>query len=103
MKTVKENLIAVKELLATPATWTREVLARDAKGNEVRPSDDKAVCFCILGACERVVPPYLDGYQYITGALYDQMSVDDYISTLNDDKGFDAVHELLDAAIAAQP
>lgn len=103
MKTVKENLIAVKDLLATPATWTREVLARDAKGNSVLPSASNAVCFCILGACERVLPSGRDGYEEIISALYDQMFVEDYISNLNDDKGFDAVHALLDAAIAAQP
>lgn len=103
MKTVKENLIAVKDLLVSPQTWTREVLARDAEGKSVRPSDPHAVCFCILGACERVLGVHLDGYEEITGALYDQMFVDDYISNINDDKGFDAVHKLLDAAIAAQP
>src|SRR4029079_18190630 len=43
-----------QELIRSPARWTRKVLARDARGNAVRPDDPRAARYCLSGAMLRV-------------------------------------------------
>jgi hypothetical protein len=38
------------ELLSSPDTWCREVLAKDARGDNVFPFDPEAVQWCALAA-----------------------------------------------------
>lgn len=40
----------IKELLASPDSWTQGTVAQDAQGNPVGYSNEKAVCWCLLGA-----------------------------------------------------
>ena len=42
-----------RQILATPAHWTQDAMARDAAGNPVHPQSPAAVCWCIGGALSR--------------------------------------------------
>lgn len=48
--TTLEILKAARELLSTPARWTKLAYARDAGGAAVMPSNANAVCWCIEGS-----------------------------------------------------
>lgn len=43
-----------RELIADPARWTKREFAKDEKGEPVLPESPSAVCFCSLGALDRV-------------------------------------------------
>jgi hypothetical protein len=45
------------ELLSSPETWCQEALAKDARGDNVRPFNPKAVQWCALAAVQKVYPP----------------------------------------------
>ena len=51
---LKDDLIAARALIDTPAKWTQKVLARTIGGNAIGPNQANAVCFCALGANQRV-------------------------------------------------
>jgi hypothetical protein len=44
-------------LFSSPETWCQEVLAKDARGDNVRPFNPKAVQWCALAAVQKVYPP----------------------------------------------
>jgi hypothetical protein len=48
------------ELLDSPEKWTKEVLARDSKGNSTHPDSPEAVCWCVKGALRKCYPNYDD-------------------------------------------
>ncbi len=94
MPTVKENLIAAKDLIADPAKWI--------KGK----SSDGCGCFCIVGACCEV------GAITAANLLDDLVSAEDFpdrgilrpAAAFNDDPATTHadVMSLFDRAIAAQ-
>lgn len=43
----------VKELLADKNRWTQNVYARDAFDTSCGPLEERAICFCIIGAIKR--------------------------------------------------
>lgn len=47
----------VLELLRDPKRWTKGALARNATGDGCNARDGEAVCFCLVGALERVYLP----------------------------------------------
>jgi hypothetical protein len=51
------------ELLDTPEKWTKEVFARDCKGDEVDPESPEAVCWCVKGALQKCYPNYDDRWE----------------------------------------
>lgn len=51
--TPAETLEAAKSIIANPNKWAREAMARDRLGNEVKPEDETACCFCLVGAVRR--------------------------------------------------
>jgi hypothetical protein len=51
---VLEALRALEKLFSKPGTWTRGRFAVDKDGEEVTPSDKKAVKFCAVGGIDRV-------------------------------------------------
>lgn len=53
MKT-SEVLKAGRALIDTPEKWTKGVSARMADGRGCSPWDDAAVCFCSIGALDRL-------------------------------------------------
>lgn len=52
--TVHETLKAMRELLADEKRWTQKVYARAYGGVPVWSSDARAVCWCLIGACNKV-------------------------------------------------
>lgn len=94
-------LLAVKELIKTPETWTHGALARDVDGCQTYARGPYAYCWCLLGAIEKVgIDSQLHSalYYYLQDILVKFIS-NDMLSYYNDVRGFDAVHKLLDIAI----
>ncbi len=53
------------DLIEPPGAWTQFARGRDAKGIWEQPRSPKAVCWCIVGALERVDPTeYPDEYRH---------------------------------------
>jgi hypothetical protein len=55
-KTYQEQLLAVCNraiYLLQRKGWTQGALARDSSGEETKPCDEAAICFCALGAIDR--------------------------------------------------
>lgn len=49
-----ELLRAAGDLLEQPGAWTQGFYARDAKFQQVPPENENAVCWCALGAIEKI-------------------------------------------------
>lgn len=52
--TVKELLVAAKEIISDESKWAQGYYAYDAEGNFAEPCDQSATCFCSLGALWKV-------------------------------------------------
>lgn len=60
MTQVTQILQAARDLIAKPENWTQDDFARAADGSGVAPHSDEAVCWCSLGAINKVSPPVED-------------------------------------------
>lgn len=119
MITVIDELIAAKALIATKATWTKKVFSRDAKGVGRPALSTEAVCWCAIGAVEKVkkdnhyaaelyapVTPgdVIAGWRksptWYLGAANSLLFINKNVAKTNDTLGFDAVHAVYDLAIA---
>jgi hypothetical protein len=49
-----ELLAAAKKVIEDPSHWTKGLLAEDSEGRSVKPISSYAVCWCSVGAIERV-------------------------------------------------
>ena len=56
MQTI-DILHGLKKVLSGPDKWTKHVSARDEYGRPTSCRSDKAVCWCLTGALQRVVNP----------------------------------------------
>ena len=54
MKKVSEFLIGAKKIIQDPANWTQGWFAKNEQGGKVGSNSERAVCFCSLGALERM-------------------------------------------------
>lgn len=96
-----DQLKAARDLISDPAKWTQRYFARDVQGNPVNARMNEAVCFCALGAVERIC-----GFQweYTTiGKILDarcQTLHNTCTSTFNDKHSHDEVLALFDDVIA---
>ena len=67
-----ELLTKAKALIADPKHWTQGWYAQDAKGHRTVPSTPKAVCWCSIGALDKVAreentySPKLEAAKYLT-------------------------------------
>lgn len=52
--TVKQTLLAARELLTPEGAWTQGSYARDASGRRTGCWEPNAVCWCLEGAIKRV-------------------------------------------------
>jgi len=94
-------LQAALALISAPAKWTKEHVARDAHGNPVKPTDERAKCFCMVGAIQRVsAEASADAYgQAIT--IVRKACGSESIFEFNDWHGHKAVLTCLRRSIAA--
>lgn len=102
MKT-SEFLIKAKALIDSPEKWTTGQLAKNSDGWTVSPEDDDAVCFCSVGALERVY--FLDlnskysDWDRSRIVLWNQID-HGFIPDFNDSHTHSEVMEMWDKAIA---
>lgn len=111
---IKENLIQIKALIKDPKHWIQGESTRDAAGSPTSPFSEKATCFCITGALEKVVYSESNANEVNTVKLYIEImrsirnaisvitatSVDQCsVSTYNDSHTHTEVMTLLDKAI----
>lgn len=52
--TAATALQSALQIISSPNAWAQKSVAVDARGNEVKPLDDKAKRFCMIGALQRV-------------------------------------------------
>ena len=98
-----ELLIKAKAVIADPKHWTKGQYARDAKGQASAPCGPDAVCWCSLGALDKVAH---EEYTYdarfaATRCLFDVSEKYGYngIVDLNDNSSHEIVMKAWDAAI----
>jgi len=48
------KILQAMEVIGVPERWTKDQFARDSYGNEVGINSKKAVCFCSVGALDKV-------------------------------------------------
>jgi hypothetical protein len=92
---VHETLKAMRELLSDKNRWTQVFTARDAKGEQVPSDSPSAVCWCLLGAANKITQ-YKHQYSLIRKAL----NVND-VAHFNDTHTHAEVLAKLDDAIKA--
>ena len=106
-----DALLAVKNLIKTPATWTTDFNAVASNGVPIDPTDPDACRWCLLGAMIKVIADATTD-RADRASLYDTIQIHlhnvadklqwrnfFYLADINDRGGLDAVHQLLDAAI----
>lgn len=81
-----------KKLLEKPKAWTRYTFARDIHGRDVEPASKEAVCWCAVGAAERVCPVTVlpSVVTYLTSAVshYETGGVEDFNDNTARDKRY---------------
>ena len=56
-------LLGAAELLEKPGAWTQHAFARDRDGSTCAVSDERACCFCMQGAVNRVIWNKFGGHE----------------------------------------
>ena len=90
-----EVLRAARELICAPERWTQGVLARNAKGNAVKPVSRNATCWCAYGAITRIQ----ESWSWPPFEFLDQ-AMDSPIAKFNDHHPHREVLRRFDKAIA---
>lgn len=89
MTNVAEFLIGAKKLIEDPAKWTKGWFARTSFNGMVGSLDERATCFCSLGALERY-----DGHELPINK-YNPLTGDPHISRFAQD----ALQEVMGCAV----
>ena len=100
MTSTAEILKAARKLIEKPENWTKGAFARSAKGSRVRPVYKGAVCFCSIGALQKVSVGgnYTDAINFLRREVpEDCMGV----MAFNDSRTHSEVLDLFSKAIAA--
>lgn len=103
---LRTDLQAVRALLATEGSWTKDALARGVSGYRVSPTGRNAKAYCLVGAGMRIARKRNPGP--IFDALRQQFSnpdADKVLLTFNDapETTHANIIALIDGAIAALP
>lgn len=101
-KSAVEVLIAARNLIASPAAWTKGVMARREDGRGADVKGPEAVCWCALGAIRRCCTTGQEEFE-ANDRLVDELPSGDYcIAEFNDRKSTShaVMLSIFDAAIA---
>lgn len=86
-------------IIANPNAWAQEAVAVDRRGNEVKPTDQRAKRFCMVGALQRVGA---SSGEYGTAIMALRKACGDQsIFQFNDTHGHKAVVNVMKRAIRA--
>lgn len=96
--TVSSTIRKARQLITPKGKWTQEALARDKHGNEVKPSDSVATCFCMIGAIYKVAET-TDDYSGAIRALRTECGGNTF--AFNDTHGKKTVLSVMDKAAQA--
>lgn len=105
--TAKELLIAAKQLIATPDSWTKYYPATTSTGACISPHSPDATCFCSYGALDKAAGPGDDNHIVYREALsaLQELAPNGHVAIFNDHPNttHDMVLDLFDKAIASCP
>lgn len=83
-----ELLVKAQAVIADPEHWTQDWYARDAKGHHTGPSTPEAVCWCSIGAIDKVAH---EEVIYST-----RLMVEGYLARVADDCGYSDIPDFND-------
>lgn len=97
------RLEEARELILDPKHWTKHVSARDVHGVPVSSFDTNAVCFCSVGALDRVSANSDFPYRTMENILLSATMDHSYhsVPAFNDNNPHDVVLALWDHTVAA--
>lgn len=107
MTHLADDLKAARKLIERPECWTKGQAAKDVFGLVAYGEFDRAVCWCAVGAVDRICGRYLKRFNTAIAALKVQMPADpglhQNIFRFNDDPATTHadILALFDRAIAA--
>ena len=78
-----ELLTKAKALIADPEHWTKGWYAHNAEGQDVGPAEPDAVCWCSLGALEKVAHE-----EHTCGAC---LAATRYLAKVSDECGYSGI------------
>lgn len=94
--TVADVVREVRNLLADPDRWTQGDFAQNAMGDAVPAWANEAVCWCLVGAIEKVCDESEDVTEYEIETALRDFSGWDPISSFNDNNPHAQVVTMLD-------
>lgn len=94
--TAASVLTSALETISTPGCWTQEHVARDANGNPVKATDERAKSFCMVGAIQR---QHSDANAYGEAIRHLRTACGGSIFDFNDSHGHKAVTRVMRRAI----
>lgn len=93
--TVHETLKAMRELISDEKRWTQHFTARDDKGRKTASDSPEAVCWCLIGAANKIT-----SYNWRYHDLVMALGVED-VGDFNDTHTHAEILARLDDAIKA--
>lgn len=95
----KDVLIAARELISEESRWTKGEAARSKDGSSVDPNSPLAVCWCAVGAIEKIAGLNTLAFWHAQDSLRMKSRIN--IAEYNDKHSHKRVLALFDRAIAA--
>ena len=83
-----ELLVKAKAVIADPKHWTQGWYAKDAEGKSVGPRNPDAVCWCSLGALDKVAHE-----ENANGAC---LAATEYLVVVSDECGYSSISDFND-------
>jgi hypothetical protein len=81
---IEKILQGARGLVAFPKGWTKNQWARDSAGLRCSPLNQRATCFCVLGAIQRIASRQSDGsLRMTTDRIFDMENTVLVFSTVN--------------------
>ena len=83
-----ELLIKAQAVIADPRRWTQDVYAKDAEGQVTKTLSPDAVCWCSLGALEKVAHE-----ENANGACF---AATEYLAVVSEECGYSGISDFND-------